>query len=361
MSNVNVIKKTVEFEGRLLDAMLVQLKDANGEFGEEGMIQPRFAELIGTSNTNVGLRVSNKNLHRTTLSRSVTLSQLKGLHIVGHATGKVNFLPKATIRELVRIIDTPQAKAIYNQLWDDAEDNVTNKALVTELQSALVHERATVDAMVEAAIAESPPPPVFQPTVEPSGRLSFTTDFFYALAKHQQDQEDLLAAERARAETEKLRADNAEREFKKSSNLISFVNRKLEAKEAELQDRQEFAVQYALAETLTAKGIFDNYGGIRRYAMKLKTKQRHLAFAKDFNDAGWVSHYLRTTHKLYARIQEIMPEYARYLYNKADIEAKESVCQSWILAEVEEAKNGSVPTGSQLLRDMYTKFNLPTE
>lgn len=344
MSNVQVIKKQVEFEGVSYEALMFEVS------GQQAITITRLSTLLGVHQTTINEMVKT---HLPEL-KGPTLELVKSLRdrklIAG--TGMVpRLLYKDHVWEIVRrMTKTPRANEIFRQMYESAEENVVNKAKVAKLETALVHERQTVDAMIEAAVAEAPKAEVLQYRVTQDGHLAFNDDFFLMMHRFQQEQKELIAAEFARAEAEKLRADNAEAEYKKASNLVSLTTRKLEAKAAEIQDRQSFAVQYALADTLTARDIFDLKGGIRRYAMILKSRQQHLAFTKDFNDAAWVSHYLRTKHGLYAKIQEVMDDIARYLYNKADIEAVESLCQDQINEEVEAAKTGVVPKVSKSLR-----------
>lgn len=88
--------------------------------GEQGMVLPELAKVLGVKAVTLRGLVINHKLSFVGLMNE-TAQSLRKLGVISMQGRAPNFLPKATIRELVRLVGTPEAKAVYNQLWDVAE------------------------------------------------------------------------------------------------------------------------------------------------------------------------------------------------------------------------------------------------
>ena len=83
---------------------------------EEGLTTKQAAELLGVAPDSITQELNRHSLNRLTVSGSV-LQDMKRLQIVGSRTKEANFLPRDTIRQLVKILNTPEAQQVYDQLW----------------------------------------------------------------------------------------------------------------------------------------------------------------------------------------------------------------------------------------------------
>jgi hypothetical protein len=111
MTNVLVQKKVL---GSGLSALLITLD------GTEGMTLPALAEVLGVDIDSLRSHCDRHNLIKTAIS-SFNQKELRARGVIPMRGRSPHFLPKETIKELVRHVGTPEAKAIYSQLWEVAE------------------------------------------------------------------------------------------------------------------------------------------------------------------------------------------------------------------------------------------------
>jgi hypothetical protein len=96
-----------------LQAVLVTM----GE--QEGMLLPELAKVLNVSASALhhSIKVHNLNIVSPTHDVRKTLKQ-EG--VVALNAARVNFLPQSTVEALVKIVNTPEAWAVYGQLWQTA-------------------------------------------------------------------------------------------------------------------------------------------------------------------------------------------------------------------------------------------------
>lgn len=126
---VSVSKKiSVEVAGRSIVVSLLKM----GE--HEGMTVGQAAELFGVDSNTVKEHVKNHGLMIAGIS-SDHLKVLKSLGVIPLKSARANFLPRETIRQLVRHIGTPEAQAAYDHLWAMADDGMTFLKTQAEVHS----------------------------------------------------------------------------------------------------------------------------------------------------------------------------------------------------------------------------------
>jgi hypothetical protein len=84
---------------------------------QEGMLLPELARVLGVAQQTLRSHCERHSLNINAVSVDAR-RQLKKEGIIHLNSARVNFLPRETIQELVRLVGTPEAKAVYNQLWD---------------------------------------------------------------------------------------------------------------------------------------------------------------------------------------------------------------------------------------------------
>jgi hypothetical protein len=84
------------------------------------MLLPELAKVLGVEGQTLRMHTARHSLNIVTVSVDARRT-LKKEGLIHLNSARVNFLPKETIRELVRLVGTPEARAIYSQLWDVAE------------------------------------------------------------------------------------------------------------------------------------------------------------------------------------------------------------------------------------------------
>lgn len=109
--------ETVKIQRKELDngkrAIILQIN------GREGMTLPEVERILGVSRQNVHQLVKTHGLILSTLdSQNAQVLRLKGIIPMRGRTP--NFLPQETVKSLVKLINTPEAWAIYEQIWTDA-------------------------------------------------------------------------------------------------------------------------------------------------------------------------------------------------------------------------------------------------
>jgi excisionase family DNA binding protein len=111
---IKINEKTINVAGRDTLVKLIVM----GE--EEGLTTKQAADLLGVTVNGIQKAIADHNLSFTTVS-GTPLLLLKRQGVVGRAAPKVKFMNRETIRQLVKILNTPEAQAVYDQLWELAD------------------------------------------------------------------------------------------------------------------------------------------------------------------------------------------------------------------------------------------------
>ena len=90
--------------------------------GGEYLTYQQAAEALGTSTSNIRNVVARENLVATKCCDQ-ELKQLKEVGVLPFKTTVANLIDQVGMETLVKVIDTPEAWAVYKTLW-----NVTKKA-----------------------------------------------------------------------------------------------------------------------------------------------------------------------------------------------------------------------------------------
>ncbi len=87
---------------------------------EEGLTIPQVADMFNTSSEHIRKSI---NRHALATGQIVpkSMKALKNTNVIPLNTPKTRFVPKDSIKSLVKIINSPTAWTIYFQLWDDEE------------------------------------------------------------------------------------------------------------------------------------------------------------------------------------------------------------------------------------------------
>lgn len=312
MSNLQIIKKAVEFEGNTLELMFAEIN------GVAGTYQRRVAEWLGTSEGNISHNIKNNGLDTCTVfkpdHRALCLLDPTVFPIKAN-----KFIPESTIRDLVKLVNTPKAWAIHAQLWGTAK--AVSKGEI------LPEQKATVDAIVATALAEVTP---LLPLKD--GRLVFTSEYLRTLANFMQEQEELITSQQAKVQA-------AEEALGKQYNVVKLLSKRIESRDAEILDRQWYPLEYVKKEAPPAATISRECPHIWAEAMVFKKQYgKHKKGYEDMNDNGWVTQYLKVVHNVKSNIQEMVPppnlkdektgryntgdsgkRVPRFLYNRADV------------------------------------------
>lgn len=148
---IQVTSKSLQQAGETIVVTVLRMGN------DESMTVADVAELIGV--TAAGLRgmIRDHSLI-VCIAHDDQMEQLKQLGVVPLKSARANLLPKATIQALVKIVNTPEAWAAYNQLWVDAAgpkataDDVITKLAQATKQSAdvvmLLNDQVSAIAIV---------------------------------------------------------------------------------------------------------------------------------------------------------------------------------------------------------------------
>ena len=114
-----MIPRTVQVNGRELLVQLLRM----GE--HEGLLTTQIASALGVTTQNIYHIIRRESLDSVTMSHTV-LASLQDHRIINQRIGiynAPNFLPRPTIEALVKIVNTPEAWALYEQLWEAFDYN----------------------------------------------------------------------------------------------------------------------------------------------------------------------------------------------------------------------------------------------
>ena len=130
MSAVNVKRKDLENGQR---AIILQIN------GQDGMTLPEVEKCLGVSRQNIHQLIKIHDLIMSTIDlQNAQVLRLQGvIPIRGRAP---NFLPRETVKALVKLVNTPEAWNIYEQLWTESartnladQDNLDLRANASKL------------------------------------------------------------------------------------------------------------------------------------------------------------------------------------------------------------------------------------
>ncbi len=116
--------------------------------GQEGMLLSEVARVLGVSRSTIQQTVRNRGL----LMISPTNQQIRDLrhnNVVSMKARSSNFLPRATVEAIVKIVDTPEAWTINKQLWAAAHSFYNGELLQAGLDIGLTKEDVK-DYIIEA-------------------------------------------------------------------------------------------------------------------------------------------------------------------------------------------------------------------
>ncbi|NRA63764.1 MAG: hypothetical protein HRU19_04735 [Pseudobacteriovorax sp.] len=108
---ISVRQKAINSSGKELLLNLITMD------GDEGLLSNEACQAFGISPS--GLR-SHMQRHEicSSLIETVKLKSLKKQGIVSNKTNQTTFIPKEGLRQLVKLINSPEAWSIYNQMWE---------------------------------------------------------------------------------------------------------------------------------------------------------------------------------------------------------------------------------------------------
>lgn len=114
-NTVPMLTKTIEFNGKAALAKLLFVD------GQEGMLSTHLAELLNIANSTMREHIQRYAISAQALPAH-SMRSLKDMDVIPIHARTAVFLPRDSVRALVKIINTDEAWLIYRQLWDDAEE-----------------------------------------------------------------------------------------------------------------------------------------------------------------------------------------------------------------------------------------------
>ncbi|SMF35121.1 hypothetical protein [Pseudobacteriovorax antillogorgiicola] len=132
---IQVKSKEISVEGKQFFVGLVSM----GE--DEGLLVSQAADLFGVRQNTIWTHVQKRGLSYSVIPRE-SLLWLKKQGFIGPRAPKACFLPKETLRALVKLINSNVAWDIFNRLWE-----VTDRAYEFHTKSDTISE---IDAMMRS-------------------------------------------------------------------------------------------------------------------------------------------------------------------------------------------------------------------
>ncbi|WP_132325945.1 hypothetical protein [Pseudobacteriovorax antillogorgiicola] len=133
--SIEVVNKAISVDGQDLFIDLVKMGK------DEGLLVNQAADLFGVDQSSIWFHLKKRELGYLVLPRKL-LIELKNHGVVNRYTPKACFLPKETLRALVKLINSNVAWDIFNSLWE-----VTDKAYEFHTKSDTISE---IDAMMRS-------------------------------------------------------------------------------------------------------------------------------------------------------------------------------------------------------------------
>ena len=110
---MNTVKIERKVLGNGLSTILVTMN------GQEGMLLPELAKVLNVGRDTLSDHIKRHNLSFVSPTRQ-TQQELRKQNVIKLSGRSPNFLPRATVEALVKLVGTPEAWAIYGQLWEVA-------------------------------------------------------------------------------------------------------------------------------------------------------------------------------------------------------------------------------------------------
>jgi hypothetical protein len=103
---------------------------------EEGLLSTQVCDVLGITPQNFNQVVKRNNLMLSTLSLKPR-SELVKNGLISKSDYSSRFVPKASVQALVKIVNTPEAWAVYNQLWETLESPAEYVSVQTDVHALL--------------------------------------------------------------------------------------------------------------------------------------------------------------------------------------------------------------------------------
>lgn len=116
--------------------------------GEEGLTTGQVSDLLGVSPVTIRRHAQEHGLSFVQISSEI-LPKLRQDNVISMKGRAPKWVPKETIRQLVKHVGTDKAQAIYDQLWKLAEENITGKATTQETLNVLDGAAHSLRALME--------------------------------------------------------------------------------------------------------------------------------------------------------------------------------------------------------------------
>ncbi|MDQ3233669.1 MAG: hypothetical protein M3Q07_17770 [Pseudobdellovibrionaceae bacterium] len=113
-SEIELIHREVRLRADTLMARVIRLD------GSEGMLSTHLSELLNISESGLRKHIRSRAIGAQSVVAHRMRSEL-GADVIPIFARSVLFLPKESVQELVKVIDTLEAWAVYRQLWEYAE------------------------------------------------------------------------------------------------------------------------------------------------------------------------------------------------------------------------------------------------
>ncbi len=147
MDKLEINKKKITLNGKNAVVQIISM----GE--EDGLTTPQLVDLFNTSQQNISKILSKYAIRSQPLVVSIRKNLLEQ-GVIPFRTTRVSFVPRDSIAALVKVINTPEAWAMYYQLWDDSrelsKENAELRASIEELRDF----KATAESKISFMAAE---------------------------------------------------------------------------------------------------------------------------------------------------------------------------------------------------------------
>ncbi len=152
IEKLEINKKKITLNGKEALVQIISM----GE--EDGLTVPQLAELLNTSDQNVRKRANEHAICTVPIVPSIRKTLLKH-NIIPIKTSKVLFVPRDSISALIKVINTPEAWAVYYQLWDDAAELISLKQDLAKVKEENLELESRISFMAaEIESLKNPPP-----------------------------------------------------------------------------------------------------------------------------------------------------------------------------------------------------------
>lgn len=141
MENVKVEKKVLKSG---LETVLVSLN------GQEGMMLPELAKVLGIGRDTLSYHCRRNNLSMTSVARQ-TQQHFRKIGIIPMEGRSPSFLPRETVEALVKLVGTPEAWSIYNDLWQVVK-NVQSGNLIEAQQKVGLSDDEVLESLEKALL-----------------------------------------------------------------------------------------------------------------------------------------------------------------------------------------------------------------